>query len=210
MTPVERTALAALLLAVAAGCTAPMQMALSEPAVAPVRKVAASRVPVAFAPLVDQRPDFQRESAGSVGGRQVLAKDPVAWIDRSLQKLGGQRFAPGRAHDPAAWQITPVLRQLYASSLRVSKNANIVIELKIRPPAGESLSRIYRGRITSVNWWNASGEIEAAVTDALEDCLKRMAADIDQLMFPSLPDAKGLQANQNAGSPGPPGVPELR
>ena len=182
--PLAKAGLVLLLLALA-GCTAPMQMALAEPAAAPVRKAAAARVPVAFAPFVDQRPDFQRESAGNVGGRAVVAKNVATWVNRSLQNLGGRHFQPGRADDPAAWQITPRLRQFYASSLRVSKNANIVIELEIRPPTGEPLTRIYRGRVTSVNWWGTSDEVEAAVTDAFRDCLKRVATDIDQLVLDS-------------------------
>lgn len=186
MTPVAKIGLAVLLLALLAGCTtAPMQMAFSEPAAASVKKPAAVRVPVVFAPFVDQRPDFQRESAGNVGGRAVEAKAVASWVNRSLQNLSGQHFQPGQTDDPAAWHITPRLRQFYASSLSVSKNANIVIELEIRPPTGEPVTRIYRGRITSVNWWNASGEVETAVTDAFRDCLKRLAADIDQLVLAS-------------------------
>jgi len=185
MTPGAKAGLVLLLIALATGCTtAPMQMALAEPAVARVRKPAATRVPVVFAPFVDQRPEFQRASSGSVGGREVRAKDVASWINRSLQNLSGRQFQPGQAGDPAAWHIIPRLRQFYASDLRVSKSANIVIELEIRPPAGEPLTRIYRGRITSVNWWNASGEVESAVTDAFQDCLKRLAADLDQLIVP--------------------------
>lgn len=182
MTPRAKAGLAVLLLALATGCTAPMQMSLVDPATPSVRKPAATRVPVAFAPFVDQRPEFQRASSGSVGGREVRAREVESWINRSLQNLSGQHFQPGPAGDPATWHITPRLRQFYASSLAVSKNANIVIELEIRPPTGEPIKRLYRGRITSVNWWNASGEIETAVTDAFRDCLKRLAADIDTLV----------------------------
>jgi uncharacterized lipoprotein YajG len=185
MRSVEKAALAALLLSLVIGCSAPVQMSLRDSAPAPVvKKADATRQPVVFAPLVDQRPDFQRESAGSVGGREITAKEAAHWIDRSLQKLSGRHFKPGRPDDPAAWQITPRLRQLYAASVRVSKSANIVIELEIRPPGGEPVTRIIRGRITAVNWWNSADEIEAAVGDALKDCLQRMSADIDQVIVP--------------------------
>lgn len=187
MTPALRAVLSAAILVAAAGCTSPMQMSLNEPArtPAPARKKTAAdtRVAVVFTPLTDQRPEFQRDTAGNVGGRDVKAQNLAAWVDQSLQQLNGQRFQPGHAGDPGAWQVSPRLRQLYASHLRVSKNANVVIELLITPPhGGAPITRVYRGRITSVNWWNSTGEIESSVTDALGNCLKGMAADLDAIL----------------------------
>lgn len=173
-----------MLLTLLAGCFSPVHLEMAQPASASARQPAlsAKSVAVALAPTVDERPAFQKETLGRVGGREILGADLTVWVDRSLATLHGKHFSLTRENDERRlWRITPRLRQFYASSLAVSKNANVVLELLIEPANQPALTRIYRGRITSVNWWNSASEMEVATHSALADCLKLIEADLDAL-----------------------------
>lgn len=162
-----------------AGCSSPVSLSLDPPS--PSRPPpAAAPVQFAFEPVADTRPTSSRDNAGHVGGRPIVAAGLLAWIDQSLQALHGRAFTIRSAKDELkAWQVRPRLHQFYAASLDVSKNAQVVIELEFRSPAGETFTRVYRGRVNAVNWWNSAGEIDAALHAAAEDCFRRIASDLD-------------------------------
>ncbi|MBI3886138.1 MAG: hypothetical protein HY302_10460 [Opitutae bacterium] len=166
-----------------AGCaSSPVQLALTAPPAAARRPLPARAISVVFAPTTDLRPEYQQSGVGHVGGRDVVAGQLLAWIDRSLQSLHGASFAVQSQNGAGAWHVTPLLRQFYTASVAVSKNANVVLELQIQPPTGPALTRVYRGRVNAVNWWNSAGEIEGTVVNALGDCLGRITRDLDALV----------------------------
>ena len=183
--PVIVAPLGAVLLGLA-GCTSPVQLGLAETPIGTVggTNPSSDALTVTFAPTVDLRPEYQRKGVGHVGGREVVAGELLGWIDRSLQSLHGHHFVARRETTAATWRIVPRLRQFYTASLAVSKNANVVLELEIQPPAAPPFTRVYRGRVNAMNWWNSSAEIEGAVVDSLGDCLAHIARDLDSLAPP--------------------------
>lgn len=164
-------------------CTSPVNLALGEaPRVRTQRSpTSAARQSLVFAPTVDLRPEYQRPGVGRIGGRDVASADLLGWIDRALGQLQGSHFSACETVEPGAWRVTPRLRHFYTAGLAVTKNANVVLELEIHPPTGNAVTRVYRGRVNAMNWWNSAGEIEASVINALGDCLERMARDLDTL-----------------------------
>jgi hypothetical protein len=169
-----------------AGCASPVQLTLADTPVStvPGTKPSSDALPLTFAPTVDLRPEYQRKGVGHVGGREVLADELLSWIDRALQSMHGHRFVASRETTAATWRVIPRLRQFYTASLAVSKNANVVLELEIQPPGAPGFTRVYRGRVNAMNWWNSSAEIEGTVVDSLGDCLEHIVCDLDSLVPP--------------------------
>ncbi len=166
-------------------CTSPMNLALMEPPDPGSRSVSRAGgkvVSIGFLSIEDLRPEFSKQSIGLVQGRAVKGPDVLPWIGRALGGLGGTRFSATPAAGPGGWTVKPALRQFYAGSLTVSKTVNVVLELEIRPPTGGTVTRVYRGSITAVDWWNTSGEIEQSFHEAFSGCLRQMAADLDLLV----------------------------
>lgn len=175
-------ALASALILLWAGCTSPVQLALDAPA-GPAKTPVSDRTVFALKPLVDLRPASSRDTAGHVGGRTLQAAGAPAWVENSLLALAGRGFVvvPAGSAPPSGWRVQARLHQFYAASLDISKNAQVVIELEFRRPDTAGFSRVYRGRVNAMNWWNSAGEIDGAMRAAAEDCFKRIAADLERI-----------------------------
>lgn len=196
---IRSASLLATLVLLAGGCSSPINLQLAEQLPAPARATIPDRfVSIGVLPVEDARPEFSRDNAGTVMGRDVAGTDFTSWIFRHVSQLQGQRFRATGTPATTGWLIRPKLRQFYASSLAVSKNANVVIELSIQSPTGEEFSRMYRGGLTAVNWWNSSAEIEGALGSALRSCLARMTTDLDTLIGNDRPETQVAAADQPA------------
>ncbi len=202
MTQHYPTALAAgaALLALLGCSSSPVSLSLAETPIVPAVSgivTTPHAVQIIMAPTIDVRPAYQRTGVGHIGGREVVARELLVWIDRSLQTLHGYHYTVRPDGDAQAWHVTPRLRQFYTASVAVSKNANVVLELEIQAPGNAALTRIYRGRVNAVNWWNSAREIEDSVVEALRDCLSRIGKDLDALvqMEPATVEAKPPTSN---------------
>ena len=130
--------------------------------------------------IADRRPN-----AGEIANLNeynIHHKDLVGWLRSGLKSLEQQGIfiQPAPAGDVPADRprIDVELLKAYMQFLATSKSANVVIKVAIERPKEPPVSRLYRGRDTSVNWWHSETELGSAFDTALRDALKRLAPDL--------------------------------
>jgi hypothetical protein len=73
------------------------------------------------------------------------------------------------------------LRKAHLQSLSTSMSANLVVAASFKSADGTMRRDIARGRDTSVNWGNSTGEVQAIFDRALNDLLARLEARVRKL-----------------------------
>ncbi|PTY05730.1 hypothetical protein DB347_15310 [Opitutaceae bacterium EW11] len=166
-----------------AGCAGPTTELKVQPraVAAPVAPHAAPvpilPVQVYVAAVQDLRLDA--ESLGQVGNRTFAAHSVPQWIEAALRASLRQRMT--LAETPAAGELVlqPSLRKCYVSNVDVTKAAVVVVEVAFQHLGKPAGSRVYRGRHTSMNWWNSDAELTQALQLAFDDCLVQILRDVD-------------------------------
>lgn len=141
---------------------------------------------VTFTSLADGR----REAllVGAVGDRAVQSpQDVQAWMRAILTGLPRRGINPqyaaasaagGPASGPTA-QFT--LRMVWIDASEMDISANVIVAIDATGQNGRALHKVYRGRITKINWAGTSSEIQKDISDAFADSLDKIAPDLKPL-----------------------------
>lgn len=167
---------ATVLFAGCAGTTTELKLTASAPS---TKSKAFSSTPlrVFIAPVQDQRLDA--EAIGNVANRAFVAHAVSERIDAALQDGVQKRWMLSPDPESGDLVLHPTLRKCYISGIDVTKAAVIVVEVTYLHRGKAAGSRIYRGRHTSMNWWNSDAELTGALQAAFDDCLAQILGDVD-------------------------------
>lgn len=179
---VTSSALVSLVL-LASACLSPAELTLarSAPVTSSAKLSTSSTKPVVCVHTIDdQRP--LNDELGKVGGRSFSAKDVPAWIEQRFRNLASPAFtlADTNTATKPALTIRPRILKAYVGSVDITKTAVIVVEVDYIGADDTITSLVYRGQHAAMNWASDEEEVRSALEKALNRCLTRVKADIEQ------------------------------
>ena len=169
------------------GCTEPAQLDLTASPQGPTqRPEPTNAVRVRLVSVADKR--TETASLGSVGGRPFASSDVLPWIEKSV--LGRRSsfflFISNEDRDPVAPTLKLNLLKAYVDNVRATKTAVVVIEAEFsREPSAAPVKQVFRGQVAEFNWASGKGEVQAALQNALDQCLSQVQQVLEQTLASS-------------------------
>jgi hypothetical protein len=129
--------------------------------------------------VVDKRSD--PSTFGSIEGREVRPPaNVVTWLTSALHGIDqfGVNSAPPDRSELESTQIEVELLVAWVSEVRVSKTANIVLQVRYRRAGVDSDPKIFRGATNSPAWTGSDEAMQQMLDEAMIKIVKGVAADI--------------------------------
>jgi hypothetical protein len=115
----------------------------------------------------------------------IRHEDIVPWMKAGLLdwKPHGAvlRESSAQAAPEGKPRVQVELRKAYLQSLSTSMSANLVVAATFTGADGAMKHEFARGRDTSINWGNSTGEVQAIFDRALNDLLAHLEAGVHKL-----------------------------
>lgn len=129
---------------------------------------------------------------GDVDGHPVYGDDIVNWLNTGIETFDTHGFliyrqSHGITSDPAHANVEVGIGLLkaYMESIETSKVAMMVVKVTFnRRQTKNSVTRIYRGIDTSIDWLNTVPQINMAFERATEQVLSRIQSDLHDYCSP--------------------------
>jgi hypothetical protein len=129
--------------------------------------------------VVDKRSDTS--TFGSIEGREVRPPaNVVTWLTSALHGIDqfGVNSAPPARSELESTQIEAELLVAWVSEVRVSKTANIVLQVRYRRAGIDSDPKIFRGATNSPAWTGSDEAMQQMLDEAMIKIVKGVAADL--------------------------------